>query len=59
VLFEAFGGDPADPLVIPSIVARTDAERAGAIVAAALERTADPTALSLAADLAILEGHAD
>ena len=59
VLFEAFGGDPADPLVIPSIVARTDAERARAIVSAALERTADPTALSLAADLAILEGHAD
>lgn len=57
VLLEAFGDDPVDPIVVPSFAIKADVERARAVVAAALEQKVGPTSLSLAADLALLEGR--
>lgn len=59
VLLEAFGDDPVEPIVVPSFAIKADLERARAVVAAALEQKVGPTALSLAADLALLEGRPD
>lgn len=57
VLLEAFGDQPVEAVVAPTIVVRGDLARARAVAEAALEHRAGPMALSLAADVALMDGR--
>src|ERR1700730_12587721 len=54
ILLEAFGGEPVTPMVAATISMGSDEERLRAIADAALQIDSNVTALSLAADAALL-----
>ncbi len=57
IIREAFGDDPVDLGVVPMIASRGGTARARAIADAALRQDRGPMALSVAADVALLEGR--
>lgn len=57
IIREAFGDDPVDIGVVPMIASRGGTARARAIADAALRQDRGPMALSVAADVALLEGR--
>ncbi|HEY4026363.1 MAG TPA: hypothetical protein VGO86_08020, partial [Candidatus Dormibacteraeota bacterium] len=57
ILHEAFGDSPVEILIAPTIVSRGGIDRARAVADAALRRQPDAMALSLAADVALMDGR--
>jgi len=55
ILADLFGSDPVDAEIAPRIVRQGDVGRARQVADAALRRDASPMALSLAADVALLD----
>jgi tetratricopeptide (TPR) repeat protein len=59
LLREEYGDQPLEPEVAVAIAARADLARARAVAGAALAQEAGPMALSLAADVALMDGRPD
>ncbi len=59
LLREEYGDQPIEPEVAVAIAARGDLARARAVAGAALAQEAGPMALSLAADVALMDGRPD
>jgi hypothetical protein len=57
LLQEVFGEAPVEPVVAPTIVVHGGIARAGAVAQAALGHKRGPMALSLAADVALIDGR--
>ncbi len=59
LLREEYGDQPLEPAIAVTIAARGDLARARAVAGAALAQEAGPMALSLAADVALMDGRPD